>query len=218
VREGYDRWAEIYDHDANPLLPIDERVVARLLGDVNGLAVLELACGTARHTVRLADAGARVTAIDFSPGMLTVARTRAAGRAIAFGEGDLREPLGFPDLSFDVVLCCLALEHIERIDFVFREVHRVLRPGGAFVCSDMHPAMRLRGQQANFDDPTTGVDVRVQGYEHPIAEYVTAALDAGFRLAAIEEHKGDEALAEVWPRARKYIGWPMLVALRCVRP
>ncbi len=217
VREGYDRWAAVYDHDGNPLTALDDRVVPPLLGDVRGLSVLELACGTGRHTIRLADAGARVTAVDFSRGMLAEARKRLDAHEVSFVEADLRQPLPFPDAAFDRVLCCLALEHLRDLDPLFAEVRRVLRDGGAFVCSDMHPAMRLRGNQANFDDPKDGTEVRLEGWEHPVSSYVMAAIGAGLRIDRVEEHEGDQALAERWPRATKYVGWPMLVAMRTVK-
>jgi malonyl-CoA O-methyltransferase len=217
VREGYDRWAEVYDHDGNPLVALDERVVPALLGDVRGREVLELACGTGRHTVRLADAGARVTAVDFSRRMLDEAKKRLGAREVVLAEADLTKRLPFDDEAFDLVVCCLALEHVRDLDPVFREVRRVLRDGGAFVCSDMHQAMRLRGNQANFDDPRDGTQVRVEGFSHPIASYVMAAIDAGLRLVRVEEHAGDDALAQAWPRAQKYVGWPMLFAMRASR-
>ncbi len=217
ARDGYDRWAPVYDHDGNPLVALDERVVPPLLGDIRGRAVLELACGTGRHTVRLADAGARVTAVDFSRGMLAEAKKRLCDREVTFVEADLARPLPFPDASFDLVLCCLALEHLRDLDPLFVEVKRVLASGGAFVCSDMHPAMRLRGNQANFDDPHDGTEVRLEGFEHPVSSYVMAALGAGLRVERVEEHKGDGALADRWPRAAKYLGWPMLFAMRAAR-
>ena len=214
VRAGYDRWAEVYDRDGNPLIALDERVVPRLLrtNELEGKRVLELACGTGRHTSRLVKAGARVTALDFSRGMLEKAKARAP--EAVFVEGDLTKPLPFPDASFDLVLCCLALEHVRDLAAVFREVKRVLGSDGAFVASDMHPYMRLRGKQAKFDDPKDGTGVYVDGHLHPISEYVMAALDAGFRIERIEEHIVDEALAKEHPRAEKYVGWQMLVALR----
>jgi hypothetical protein len=42
-----------------------------------------------------------------------------------------------------------------------------------------------------------------------------AALGAGLTLESIAEHSPDEALPAKFPRASKYVGWPMLVALRC---
>lgn len=216
-REAYDRWATVYDHDGNPLVALDDDVVPRLLGDVRGREVLELACGTGRHTARLADAGARVTAVDFSRGMLEQARARCGDRAVRFVEHDITTPLGFDDASFDAVVCCLALEHVRDLAPFFAEARRVLRPGGALVVSDMHPAMRLRGKQAKFDDPIAGVEVLVDGFLHPVSEYVMAAIGAGLALETIAEHSPDEALAAKFPRASKYVGWPMLVALRARR-
>lgn len=217
AREGYDRWAAVYDHDGNPLVALDERVVPPLLGDVRGLSVLELACGTGRHTIRLAGGGARVTAVDFSRGMLAEAKKRLGDREVTFVEADLSQPLPFAESSFDLVVCCLALEHLRDLDPLFGEARRVLANGGAFVCSDMHPAMRLRGNQANFDDPRDGTQVRLEGFEHPVSSYVMAALRSGLRIDRVEEHKGDEALAQAWPRAAKYVGWPMLFAMRTLR-
>ena len=46
TQAGYDRWAAIYDHDANPLQALEGPRVRELLGDVRGLTVLDLGCGT----------------------------------------------------------------------------------------------------------------------------------------------------------------------------
>ena len=57
VREGYDRWAAVYDHDANPLPALEEPRVREALGDPSGREVLDLGCGTGRHTAWLVEAG-----------------------------------------------------------------------------------------------------------------------------------------------------------------
>src|SRR5512143_2989861 len=76
VQRGYDRWAAVYDHEANPLLPLEEPLVREALGDVSGRALLDLGCGTGRHALWLASAGAVVTAVDFSQVMLGRARSK----------------------------------------------------------------------------------------------------------------------------------------------
>src|SRR5437899_3527724 len=58
TREGYDRWAMIYDDEDNPLIMLEERHLPDLLGDVHGLDVVDLGCGTGRRSVRLVAAGA----------------------------------------------------------------------------------------------------------------------------------------------------------------
>ncbi len=45
TREGYDRWSEIYDDEDNPLLVLEERYLPDLLGDVAGLALVDLGSG-----------------------------------------------------------------------------------------------------------------------------------------------------------------------------
>ena len=53
VRNGYDRWAAVYDHDANPLQALEEPIVRDAIGDPHGLDVLDLGCGTGRHALWL---------------------------------------------------------------------------------------------------------------------------------------------------------------------
>src|SRR5438552_4991460 len=97
IRAGYDRWALVYDHDANPLPALEEPFVREAVGEVRGLAVLDLGCGTGRHTVWLAAAGAFVTAVDYSDGMLAEARRKPGAADVRFLVHDLHEPLPFPD-------------------------------------------------------------------------------------------------------------------------
>ncbi len=78
----------------------------------------------------------------------------------------------------------------------------------------MHPAMFLRGSQAAFTDPATGEKVRPGSHRHGIGDFVTAAARAGFRVETLSEHAPDEALAARYPRAEKYVGWPMLLVLQ----
>jgi malonyl-CoA O-methyltransferase len=77
----------------------------------------------------------------------------------------------------------------------------------------MHPAMCLRGAQASFTDPASGEKVRPGSLAHSVGAFVMAAVRAGFRLEDVIEAAPDEELARRCPRAEKYVGWPMLVAL-----
>jgi malonyl-CoA O-methyltransferase len=211
VRAGYDRWAAVYDHDRNPLTALEEAQVRNAVGEVHGLAVLDLGCGTGRHTLWLAAAGGSVTALDFSEGMLQEARKKPGASAIRFAAHDLHQPLPLADKAFDVVVSGLVLEHLRDIPAFFREVQRVLRSGGRAVISAMHPAMFLRGSQARFTDPSSGEVVQPGSVRYQLGELTVAALRAGFLIDAIHECSPDRQFAEQFPRAEKYVDWPILV-------
>ena len=217
TREGYDRWAAIYDGEDNPLILLEGPEVRRLVGEVRGMAVADIGCGTGRHAIELAAAGARVTAVDFSEGMLEKARAKPGAAGIAFIAHDLARPLPLESAAFDRVVCCLVLEHIRNLTTLFAEMRRICKPGGSIVISAMHPAMMLRGITARFTDPQTGRETRPESHNNQICDFVTAALAAGLAIDHIGEHAVDEKLAARSPRSRKYLGWPMLFVMR-LRP
>jgi malonyl-CoA O-methyltransferase len=214
--EGYDSWAAIYDADGNPLIALEAPLVEDLLGEVQGKSILDVGCGTGRHATRLAAAGAVVQAIDFSAAMLERARQKAGAKSVAFNVHDLAKPLPFPTASFDRVLCALVLDHVKDLKGLFKEMRRVCRPSGFVLVSAMHPAMMLRGVQARFHDPQTGQEVRPASEPHQLTDYVMAAATAGFKLDHLSEHLVDEELAKKIERARRYVGWPLLLLMRLV--
>ena len=213
VRDGYNRWARVYDHDANPLPALEEPHMRAALADVRGLDVVDLGCGTGRHTAWLAAGGALVTAIDFSSGMLARARRKVDPARVRFMVHDLHDPLPLSDASFDAAVSGLVLEHLRDLPAFFAETHRVLRPGGRAVVSAMHPAMFLRDSRARFTNPDTGAIETPGSVRYRYGEVVMAAVKAGFALEDVGEHTPDAAFAGRYPRAERYVGWPMLLVL-----
>jgi ubiquinone/menaquinone biosynthesis C-methylase UbiE len=216
VRVGYDRWAEVYDHDANPLPALEEPIVRRMVGDPRGLKVLDLGSGTGRHSLWLAANGATVTGVDFSEGMLEEARRKPSAQQIQFLCHDLHNSVPFGDGEFDLVVSGLVLEHLRELGHFFAEIKRVVKVNGRAVVSAMHPAMFLRGSQARFTDPSTGELVQPGSIAHSISAFVMAAVSAGLQLSNIEEISPGAAFAKKYPRAEKYVGWPMLVVLQLI--
>lgn len=213
TQDGYDLWAASYDADANPLVILEEPLVVAALGDVRGFDVADIGCGTGRHAVRLAGAGARVTGVDFSHEMLERAQAKPGAEGIQFVEHDLHRALPFADRSFDLVICCLVLDHIEEPAALFGELARICRADGKVLITAMHPAMMLKGVQARFTDAASGEKVHVQSVPNQISDYVMAAVGAGLAIEEMGEYFADEALAARAPRAEKYLGWPMLLTM-----
>ena len=203
IRSGYDRWSSVYDDDANPLPALEEPIVHERLGSVRGLTVLDLGCGTGRHTLWLANAGAIVTAVDFSEGMLAQAHCKPGAGAIRFVVHDIQNRLPFEDGFFDRVVSGLVLEHIEDLYHFFSKVRWVLRPGGRALLTTMHPAMFLRGSQARFTDPDTGESVQPGSYPHQISDFVIAGLRNNLTLLHLSEHSPDAKFASLYPRGEK---------------
>jgi len=216
TRDGYDRWAATYDTDGNPLIALEEPRVDEMLGDVRGLSVLDIGCGTGRHAIRLARRGAVVQAVDFSPAMLERARAKANGADVSFQVHDLSKPLPFADGIFDRVVCGLVIDHIADLPGLFGEMRRVCRKSGCTVISVMHPAMMLKGVQARFVDGETGERVYPASQPNQISDYCMAAARAGFAFDHLSEHAVDEELASRFERAQRYVGWPMLFLMRLV--
>src|SRR5947207_12731675 len=66
--------------------------------------LLDVACGTGQHSVRFADRGWEVVAVDESADMLRRARERSTDGAVTFVRQDMRE-LDLPSASFDAAVC-----------------------------------------------------------------------------------------------------------------
>jgi SAM-dependent methyltransferase len=124
---------------AEKILDAGEVVVAAA-GVEPGMEVLDVACGTGNATLPAARAGARVTGLDFAPGLLEIARERAADAMleIDFVEGDA-QALPFEDASFDRLVSTFghmfAPDHRKTAD----EMKRVLKPGGVIAVASWMP-------------------------------------------------------------------------------
>jgi len=106
-----------------------------------GEAVLDVGTGTGVVAITAARAGARVSALDLTPALLTVARENvdiAQCGGIEWTEGDA-EQLPYPDASFDVVLSQFGHMFAPRPDVAIAQMRRVLKPGGRIAFATWPP-------------------------------------------------------------------------------
>jgi SAM-dependent methyltransferase len=124
---------------AEKILDAGEAVVAAA-GVEPGMEVLDVACGTGNATLPAARTGARTVGLDFAPGLLEIARERAADAMVEidFVEGDA-QAMPFEDGSFDRVVSTFghmfAPDHRRTAD----EMKRVLKPRGVIAVACWMP-------------------------------------------------------------------------------
>jgi ubiquinone/menaquinone biosynthesis C-methylase UbiE len=200
VAQAYDRWSQRYDDDHNATRDLDARVVRESPVHVAGARVLELGCGTGKNSEWLAARASELVALDFSPGMLDVARRRVRSERVRFVEHDITRPWPIEPSSVDVVVGNLVLEHVRDLGPIYAEAARVLRPSGELFFCELHPYRQLRGGQAHFEDTETNETVPVTAYQHTVSEYVNGGLAAGFTLRALGEHLEESASIDAAPR------------------
>jgi ubiquinone/menaquinone biosynthesis C-methylase UbiE len=209
AREGYDLWAETYDETPNPVVEMDARYTLDVLAPKPGERILDAGCGTGRHLGPLLRARSNPMGVDFSRGMLEIARRNYPEVPLALA--DLQRSLPFENEHFDAVLCALIGEHLNELPLALGEMHRVLRAGGRLIFSVYHPEMAAAGKEANFE--RSGVEYRLGAYRYSNTDYAHLFEDAGFEEPARHEFLGDERLVRSVPSATKLLGFPVLLVL-----
>ena len=186
VREIHDKTAPNYDRKISFFEKVlfsggRDWVCSQAEGDV-----LEIAAGTGRN-LAFYPPGVNLTATEFSPEMLAIARDRAAelGHPADLRLGDAQQ-LDFPDESFDTVVCTLALCTIPDPAAAVAEAYRVLRPGGRFLAIEhvRSPARPVRTVQ-RLIEPLT---VRIEG-DHQTREPLDYLQPSGFEIERLERSK-----------------------------
>lgn len=216
---------EYYDRGLGPVIFADYAVdMARRVAALKPARVLETAAGTGIVTRRLRDvlpATAHLTATDLNPPMLEVARSKfRAGEQVDFRPADATL-LPFSDGAFDAVVCQFGVMFFPDKDKSYREVHRVLAPGGRYLFSvwDSHRhnsfgrlAHAIAGSFFPADPPQF---YNVPFSCHQIDPIKEALIDAGFTDINVAVVKIEKEIPDAAPFTRGLVyGNPLIDQIR----
>lgn len=204
----------------NPGWFIMPYTLAELLPDVEGRSLLDLGCGEGRYARELTRRGACVTGVDCSEYAINVAIEKASetGLDIPFFIRNSNDLSGFQDNSFDIVLCSMMLMDCEDFVGTVSEAARVLKPGGRFIASVLHPCFN-GNQDSGIGRMDKGIDRKVvvmdyfrpAEWEQPISKtdpsstviwrhrtlegYVKTFIANGLRIVDLNEPVPDDVTA-----------------------
>jgi len=207
----------------------------RLLALRSGERVLDIACGNGLSSRRLAALGAEVVAFDFAAEMIAYALERTTEHTerieyLVLDATDEAALLALGEGQFDAALCNMALFDMAEIESLMRALARLLRPGGRFVFSVLHPCFNsphmalVAEQEDRGGDIVTIYSVKVFSYITPTVTHAAAmrnqpkpqlifhrplevllgmGFEAGFVLDGLEER----AFPPDHPSTRDYLSW-----------
>jgi 2-polyprenyl-3-methyl-5-hydroxy-6-metoxy-1,4-benzoquinol methylase len=191
----------------------------RLLAPQPGQFILDLACGNGVFSRRLAALDVRVLACDFSAAFLERARARTVTHAdrIEYRQIDLTDRsqlLALGERRFDAAVCGMALMDLAALTPLLESLSVLLRPGGRFVFSVLHPSFKSIGSSLVAErvdqggelrtthavqvkrylslEPAKGVGIPGQPIPHyyfdrPLSVLFGACFEAGFVMTGLDE-------------------------------
>jgi SAM-dependent methyltransferase len=169
-----------------------------VLGEVGGLDVVELGCGTAYFAARLARHGARPVGVDPTPAQLATAREMQAEFGLEFPLVEAAaEEVPLPDASFDLALSEYGASIWADPYRWIPEAARLLRPGGRLVflrnSTIVTLCQSLEGATEGLQRPQRGLcrvewpDTGEVEFHLPAGELIDLLRDSGFELQRLLE-------------------------------
>lgn len=135
-RAGWTQKAGVYDEHFAPVASQAVGPILDRLGDITGLTLLDICCGTGDFSAAAQRCGAWVTGLDFAPTMIAIAAEKVPQATFVTGDA---ESLEFEDDKFDVAVCSFGLWHVSEPDRTLRETARALKSNGRFVYTTWLP-------------------------------------------------------------------------------
>ena len=227
----YDGVAETYAAGADDYSVPATRCLLELAGQVDGLRVLDVACGHGLIARDMARRGAQVVGVDVASRLLQRAEALEARRplGISYLHADATLPGLLAGEFFDVIVCNFGLSDIDNLDDLCINVARLLAPGGRFVFSILHPCFPgvtdVSGSWPTMgryydegwwraDGELSALRREVGANHRMVSTYLNAVTVNGLALDAMAEPEPDEQWAQ---RRHGAEALPVYLVVRCVR-
>jgi SAM-dependent methyltransferase len=210
ARTGYGEWAREYESTVAAGLdrPLLERLTSPAWNQFT--TAVDLACGTGRIGLWLAQRGVRyLDGVDITPEMLEIARTKRVYRTLQLGDVTMT---ALHSSNYNLCTMVLADEHLVGLGAAYREVNRLLRPGGSFVLIGYHPFFLMNGIPTHFHR-SRGEAVAIESHVHLHSEHFQAGTEAGLVLVEFRECVIDEQWLLSKAKWQNYRNWPVSFAL-----
>ena len=203
--DAYERWAPTYpSHAHNELMQLEERAVLHMMPNLEGVPALDAACGSGRYLkIMLQRGAARVVGLDASAPMLARARDISPNLV----QADLLR-IGLRGGRFRLVVCGLALGHVQDLRSAMAEISRVLIPGGTVIYSEFHPISGWLRWKRTFRW-ADGREYVVRRFMHSFSDHVAACAAAGLVIDEVREPAIDFE--------HKWQGFPAVLVIRATK-
>jgi len=222
LTSAYEELADAYHEGVDPEgAGLNDPTFDALVGDVRGQRVAAVACGQGRDARRLADLGARVVGLDASESLLSHARKleQQAPRGIEYLHADAQKLSEDLTATFDGAVCYMALMDIPDLEPTVRSIARILKPGGWFVASIIHPCYktpadgelidyvdgstrRIVGRyfdEGPFTSPTRLAILPRVSYHRMLSTYLNTFMAEGLPIVRMLEPVGDRPVWQTVP-------------------
>lgn len=216
IKEDDWKWGKPIDHDTfikaskgdyEVLLTPTKFVPHRWLGELKGKRILGLASGGGQQMAIFSALGAKCTVIDLSDMQLESDRLVAEreGYDIEIVKGDISKDLPFEDNSFDMIFSPVSYCYIEKLEPLFKECYRILKPNGTYMFGADNGINFITNDEETISnalpfnplvnkeqmDELVEDDCGVQ-FSHSLDELLRQPLKVGFQILDLYEDINDE--------------------------
>jgi len=236
VQEGKDFYREELNNPAT----------FKLIGDVKGKKVLDLACGEGYNTRILARKKAIVVGVDFSEKLIEIARQKETEErlGIIYHISDVTTMKMLSSNDFDLVACFMALQDIEYYENAISEVARVLKNFGRFIFSIPHPCFsdyitkdgkeitswnredeslvikqyfEINKYEVRWDMARIPIPFVTTAFHRTLTDYFHSLYKNGFLVSRLVEPRPDSAAVEKHPHPfRKRLKIPQSIIIEAI--